>query len=70
MSVIYRKVHQTTTKLHYKSLSIETFMFYRNAPNYHLIDVMTFTDARRGHMLFLTKLIDHGFSNLSDNELH
>ena len=33
--------------------SIETSMFYRNASNYHLIDVVTLTDTQRGHMMFL-----------------
>ena len=45
-------------------------MFYRNASNYHLIDVVTLTDTRRGHMVFLTKLTDRGSSNLSLNDMH
>ena len=36
--------------------SIETCMFYRNASNYHLTIVVTPTNARRGHMVFLIKL--------------
>ena len=51
--------------------SIETSMFYRNASNYHLIDVVTTTDTRRGgHMVFLTKLTDRWSSNLSFNDMH
>ena len=45
-------------------------MFYRNASNYHLSDVVTLTDTRRGHMVFLTKLTDRGYSNLSLNDMH
>ena len=45
-------------------------MFYRNASNYHLIDVVTLTDTWRGHMVFLTKLTDRGSSNLSLNDMH
>ena len=50
--------------------SIETSLFYRNASNYHLIDVVTLTDTRRGHMVFLTKLTDRGSSNLSLKDMH
>ena len=45
-------------------------MFYHNAFNYHLIDVVILTDTRRGHMFFLTKLTDRGSSNLSLNDMH
>ena len=38
--------------------SIETSVFYRNASNYHLIDVLTLTDTQHGHMVFLTKLTE------------
>ena len=50
--------------------SIETPVFYRNVSNYHLIDVVTLTDTRRGHMVFLTKLDNRCSSNLSLNDLH
>ena len=50
--------------------SIEASMFYRNAFNYHVIDVVTLTDTRRDHMVFLTKLTDRGSSNLSLNDMH
>ena len=43
---------------------------YRSASNYHLIDVVTVTDTRRGHMVLLTKLTDRGSSNLSLNDMH
>ena len=45
-------------------------MFYRNASNYHVIDEVTLTDTRCDHMVFLTKLTDRGFSNLSLNDMH
>ena len=43
---------------------------YRNASNYHLIDVVTLTETRRGHMVFLSKLTNLGYSNLSLNDMH
>ena len=49
--------------------STETSMFYRIASNYRLIDVVTLTDAWRGHMVFLTKLTDHWSSNLALNDM-
>ena len=45
-------------------------MCYHNASNYHLIDIVTLTDTQRGHMVFLTKLTDHGSSNLYLNDMH
>ena len=50
--------------------SIETSMFYSNASNYHLIDVVIPSDTRLGHMVFLTKLTDRGSSNLSFKDMH
>ena len=38
--------------------SIETRTFHLNASYYHLIDVVTLSDTRHGHMVFLTKLTD------------
>ena len=45
-------------------------VLYRNASSYHLIDVVTLADTRRGHMVFRTKLTDRGSSNLSLNDMH
>ena len=41
--------------------SIETSMFYCNASNYHLIDVLTLTDTQHGHMVFDQNLRIHKF---------
>ena len=38
--------------------SIETSTFHLNASYYHLIDEVTLTDTRFGHVAFLTKLTD------------
>ena len=67
--IAWQRPERLALGMGFRKIDKVNWNIYRNAFNYRLIDVVTLTDTRRGHMVFLTKLTDRGSSSLSLNDM-